>query len=47
MARYRKHQIPVLDTVQEGAISFILKPTGALVAPERYRKSHPHYWFNN
>lgn len=43
LAVYRKADIPVLNTAELGAISFILKDGGTL-EPHSYRHEHRRYW---
>ncbi|HCK81694.1 MAG TPA: DNA internalization-related competence protein ComEC/Rec2 [Candidatus Competibacter sp.] len=43
VARYRATGATVLDTANEGALTFRLEP-GRGLEPERYRRDNPHYW---
>lgn len=42
--RYRKLKISVLDSIQDGAISFTLKNQLAVEPPQCYRSQYKHYW---
>lgn len=42
--RYQTEGIRVLNTIEGGAISFIMGPNGFVRLPSLYRETHPHYW---
>jgi len=43
VARYQATGATLLDTAQEGAITFRLEP-GAVLEPQRYRREYRRYW---
>ncbi|MES2217037.1 MAG: DNA internalization-related competence protein ComEC/Rec2 [Pseudomonadota bacterium] len=43
--KYAKHHVLMLDTVNSGAIKFVMNEN-ALMPPDLYRMQHKHYWNN-